>query len=105
MTAAIAKHNDNEPTMGGAAVAAAAAVARAIKASGAIVHVEPEEFRRLLDRNADALVVHAAGGLFSPGHKYLMGYKGLIFYTAASEPMSLSGRCQMVEAKKIWIPG
>ena len=91
--------------MAGAATAAAAAAANAIKASGAIVRVVPEEFRKLLDRNTDALVVHAAGGFFSRGHKYLMGYKGLVFYTVADEPMSLSGRCQLVEAKTIWIPG
>jgi hypothetical protein len=90
--------------MGGAAAAAAAA-AKATKASGAIVRVVPEEFRKLLERNNDALVVHAAEGFFSSGHKYLMGYKGLVFYTVADEPMSLSGRCQVVEAKKIWIPG
>lgn len=90
--------------MAGAA-AAAAAVAQAIKASGAIVKVEPDEFKKLLDRNAEALVVHAPGGFFTPGHKYLMGYKGLMFFTSAADPISLSGRCQVVEAKKIWIPG
>jgi hypothetical protein len=90
--------------MSGAAAAAAAA-AKAIKASGAIVRVAPEEFRKLLDRNSDALVVHSDAGFFSHGHKYLMGYKGLVFYTISSEPMSLSARCQVVEAKKIWLPG
>jgi hypothetical protein len=38
----------------------AAAVARAIKASGAIVRLEPEEFRRILQRREDAFVVRAA---------------------------------------------
>ena len=92
--------------MGGAeaAAAAAAAAAQAIKASGAIVRVEPDEFRKLLNRNADGLVVHAMGGLFSPGHKYLMGYKGLAFYTSSREPVPLPGTCQVVEARKIWIP-
>jgi hypothetical protein len=61
----------------GAAAAAAAAVAKAVKASGAMVRVEPDEFRKLLGHNAQGLVVHAVGGLFSPGHKYLMGYRGL----------------------------
>lgn len=89
----------------GVAAAAAAAVAEAIKASGAIVRVEPNEFRKLLNHNADGLVVHAVGGLFSPGHKYLMGYKGLAFYASAREPIPLPSSCQVVEAKKIWIPG
>ena len=88
----------------GAAAAAAAAVAKAVKASGVIVSVEPDEFRKLLGHNAQGLVVHAVGGLFSPVHKYLMGYKGLAFYTSARETILLPSTCQIVEAKKIWIP-
>ena len=63
------------------------------------------KFRKLLGYNAQGLVVHAVGGLFSPGHKYLMGYKGLAFYTSAREAILLPSTCQIVEAKKIWIPG
>ena len=93
--------------MNGAAVAAAAAaaVAKAIKASGAIVRVDPGEFQKLLNHNPEGLVVHAVGGMFSPGHKYLMGYKGLTFYTSAREAIPLPSTCQVVEAEKIWIPG
>ena len=89
----------------GPVAAAAAAGAKAVKASGAIVRVEPDEFRKLLGQNAQGLVVHALGGLFSPRHKYLMGYKGLAFYTSAREAIPLPSTCQIVEAKKIWIPG
>lgn len=88
-----------------AAAAAAAAVAKAIKASGAIVRVEPDEFQKLLVHNAQGLVVHTFGGLFFRRHKYLMGYKGLAFYTSARDPISMPSTCQIVEAKKIWIPG
>ena len=90
---------------GGGAAAAAAAAAAAIKASGAIVQVEPDEFRKLLNQNPDGLVVHAEGGLFSTQHKYLMGYKGLVFHTVTGDPISLPATCQVVEAGKIWIPG
>ena len=90
--------------MTGAAAAAAAAAARAIKASGAIVRVEPGEFQKLLKRNVDGLVVHAEGRVFSRGHKYLMGFKGLTFYTTSREAISLPGKCDVVEARKIWIP-
>ena len=89
----------------GAAAAAAAAVAKAIKASGAIVRVEPDEFQKLLSHNAQGLVVHAVGGLFSRRDQYLMGYKGLAFYTSSREAMLVPSTCQIVEAKKIWIPG
>ena len=86
------------------AAAAAAAIARAIKASGAIVQVDPEDFQRLLNENEEALVVHAPGWTLSPGHKYLMGYKGLTFYTKAREPIAMHRGCRVIEAKKIWVP-
>ena len=88
-----------------AGAAAAAAIAKAIKASGAIVRVEPDEFRKLLDRNAQGLVVHAVGGLFSTRHRYIMGYKGLAFYTSTREAILPPSTCEIVEAKRIWIPG
>ena len=90
--------------MAGGAAAAAAAAAQAIKASGAIVHVEADEFRKLLNQNTDGLVVHAMGGFLQKKHKYLMGYKGVVFYTATDDPISVAPRCQVVEAGKIWIP-
>jgi hypothetical protein len=89
----------------GAAAAAAAAAAKAIKASGTIVKVEPDEFRKLLGYNVQGLVVHAMGGVIFQAHRYLMGYKGLAFYTSAREPIPLPATCQIVEAEKIWIPG
>lgn len=89
---------------GAGAAAAAAAIARAIKASGAIVRVEPSEFRKLLGHEPDGLVVHAPGGLFRNRHKYLMGYRGLVFYASTGEPIQIPGRCQVVEAKRIWVP-
>lgn len=90
---------------GAAAAAAAAAVAQAVKASGAIVKVVPEEFQKLLDQNAQGLVVHAVRSFFSTRHKYIMGFKGLAFYTSAREPLNVPRGCQIVEAKRIWIPG
>jgi hypothetical protein len=88
----------------GGAVAAAAALARAIKASGAIVHVEVGEFQKLLNRNPEALVVHAPGGFLSRGHKYLTSYKGLAFYARSREVLILPSTCEVVEAGKIWVP-
>jgi hypothetical protein len=90
--------------MGGAAAAAAAAAMRAVKASGAIVNMAPEDFQRLMEQNAQGVLVHAQGKYFSRKHKYLMGYRGLAFYTASREPLSVPRAVQVVEAKKIWIP-
>ena len=89
----------------GAAAAAAAAIAQAIKASGVLVTVTPSDFQNLVQRQRDALVVHAVGGFFSTNYQYLMGYKGLAFYTKSSEPLVLPAGTELVQAKNIWIPG
>jgi hypothetical protein len=92
---------------GGAAAgaAAAAAIAEAIKASGAIVRVEPEAFEAILQRATAPLVVHATGGFFSTNYQYLTSYKGLAFYTKASQPLDLPKGAEVILAQKIWIPG
>ena len=35
----------------------------------------------------------------------LCGYKGLAFYADSGNPIELPGTCEVVRAKKIWIPG
>jgi hypothetical protein len=90
---------------GATAGAAAAAIAQAIKASGVIVHVEPEDFVTLLRRQSGALVVHATGGFFSTNYRYLTSYKGLAFFTKAATPLDLPLGTELVQAKAIWIPG
>jgi hypothetical protein len=66
----------------GAAGAAAAAIAQAIKASGVIIHVEPDDFVGILRRQPGALVVQATGGFFSTSYRYLTSYKWLAFFCA-----------------------
>jgi hypothetical protein len=85
--------------------AAAAAIAQAIKASGVLVTVAPADFLVLLQRQRDALVVHATGGIFSTNYQYLMSYKGLAFFTKSPEPLVLPAGTEMVQAKCISIPG
>ena len=86
------------------AAAAAAAIAQAIKASGVLVQLLPEEFSKLLAIADEPLVVHApARGMFARRHRYLMSYRGLAFYTASLEPLDLGG-ADVIIAKSIWIP-
>jgi hypothetical protein len=87
---------------GGAA--AGAAIANAVKASGAIIRVEPQEFRKIVDRAETPLIVTATGGLFTKHYKYLTNYKGLFFYTKSAERMQFSSRAEFVNAWKIWMP-
>jgi hypothetical protein len=89
---------------GAAAAAAHHAMVNAVKASGTLVRVEPEAFAMILSKMRDALVVHAEGGLFSTNYQYLTSYKGLTFFTKSPQPLSLPGGCEVVVAKKIWMP-
>lgn len=89
---------------GGASAANYAAIAQAIKASGAIVHVEPEDFNLILTRADKPLVVAAQGGFIKTSYQYLTGYKGLIFFTRSSSALQLDSRVEIINAKKIWIP-
>jgi hypothetical protein len=79
-------------------------IAHAVKASGAIVRVEPEEFLKLLGRGDEPLVVTAPGGLLSGGHEYLTPYKGLIFFTSSPKPLDLPPSTERVDAERIWVP-
>jgi hypothetical protein len=89
--------------MNGAA-AAAAAIAEATKASGAIVRVEPEGFRRILERSPEPLVVMAPGRILHRYH-YLTSYKGLTFYTVSKARLDLPADAELVTAERIWVPG
>jgi hypothetical protein len=89
----------------GAAGAAAAAIAQAIKASGAIVSLEPDEFNKILAKSEKPLVVIARGGLVKPNYQYLTAYKGLIFFTTSKTELLLPGSAEVILSRKIWIPG
>ncbi len=91
--------------MAAAGAAAAAAIADAIKASGVLVRIAPEEFAKVLRLVKDPLVVTAEGGLFGKSYQYLMSYKGLAFFTKSSEPMTLPVDAEVVRANRISIPG
>jgi hypothetical protein len=85
---------------GGAA--AYGAIAQAIKASGAIVKVEPEYFLQILKK--ESLVVLCKGGLIKANFQYLTGYKGLVFFTKSTTPLALPGDVELITAKQIWVP-
>ncbi len=85
--------------------AAAAASVQAIKASGVVVRVEPNDFLDLLKRQSKPLVVHATGGFISTSYLYLTSYKGLAFFTKASRPLDLPSDAELVQAKSISVPG
>jgi hypothetical protein len=85
--------------------AAAAAIAQAVKASGVVLTLRPEEFAKLLTHLKDPLIVIAEGGLFRKNFKYMVSYKGLAFFTKSAEALALPSGAEVVSADRIWIPG
>jgi hypothetical protein len=90
---------------GATAAGTAAAIAQAIKASGAIVNVDPDAFLTIIGRGDNLAVVIAEGGIFRKNYKYLTAYKGLFFFTKSSTPLQLPSRIELITARTIWIPG
>ena len=91
--------------MGAEAAAIAAMIANAIKASGTVVRIEPEEFAKILKKVEAPLVIYAEGGMISTNYQYLVSYKGFAFFCKADEPIELPKKVEVVVADKIWIPG
>ncbi len=85
--------------------AAAAAIIKAIKASGVIIRLDADEFRKLIMRVPDPLVVIAETGIFSTKYQYLTSYKGLAFHTKTRTRLDLPAGAEVVSSGRIWIPG
>jgi hypothetical protein len=88
-----------------AGAAAAAAIAQAIKASGVIVRVTPEDFENILRKSDKPLVICATGGFISTNYQYMTSYKGFAFFTKRPAPLMFSPKVETIVAQKIWIPG
>ncbi len=86
------------------AAAIAAAIAQAIRASGVLVRVSPDDFQKILRRVEQPLVIRATGGLFTSNHQYLTSYKGFAFFTKSSTEIILPVGTETIVANKIWIP-
>ena len=91
-------------TTGSEAAAVAAAIANAIKASGAIVSIEPEGFLKIAAKVNNPLIVVARGGWPQKNYQYLTSYKGLIFFTKSRDPIVLQPNVEIVSANTIWVP-
>ncbi len=89
----------------GAVVAAqAAAIAQAIKASGSIVKVEPQDFATIIQRAIKPVIVRSTAGIFRTKFRYLTNYKGLTFFTTSDSELYVPAEAEIINAQKIWIP-
>jgi hypothetical protein len=91
--------------MGAEAAVIAHMIAEAVKASGTVVRIEPEEFVKILKKIEAPLVVYAEGGMISTNYQYMVSYKGFAFFCKADAPIQLPKKAEVVIADKIWIPG
>ena len=89
---------------GEAAVSAAGAVVQAIKGSGAIVNLAPNDFLALISRCSSPLVVMAKGKFSSTKYQYLTSYKGIAFFTKSPAPLDLPMDVERIIADKMWLP-
>jgi hypothetical protein len=92
-------------TGAGAAAAAAAAIANAIKAHGGIIKLEPDEFKKILNKADKPLVAFAEGGFWGKNYQYMTNYKGLFFFCKTKEAIHLPGTVETIMCEKIMIPG
>jgi hypothetical protein len=90
--------------MSGAVAAAAAAQANAIKSSGVIVRVPPPVFLAILEKQNEAMLVHAQGGFLQKHERYLTSYKGLAFFTRSEQPLPIPEHVEQIEAAKLSLP-
>jgi hypothetical protein len=90
--------------MAAGAVAAHAALANALKASGVVVRLEIADWLKILERTERPLVVVGTGGVFRKHNQYLTSYRGLAFFATSKEAIVLPPRCEIVQAKTISIP-
>jgi hypothetical protein len=89
---------------GAESAAAVAAMIQAVKASGVIVRVRPEEFQKIVNKTESPLVVIAQPTFWSKRYSYLTSYRGLAFFAKSPEMLILPGKCEVVAAGKIWVP-
>jgi len=88
-----------------ASTVAANAAARAIKASGAVLKLDPTEFSRILAQTVDPLIVVSPCGYKKRKVKYLVSWKGFVFYCESKEQMVPPKGAVTILADKVWIPG
>lgn len=89
---------------GGAAGGAAAAMASAIKASGSIVQVEPEDFMKILSKIENPIIVFAKKKVFKTKYQLMTHYRGFTFYALFEQPPNPDSKWEIISAKKIWVP-
>lgn len=88
----------------GGAAAAQAAIQNAIKASGAIVRIEAEDFKNLISKMENGLVIEKLATGWVSNYKYSTSYKGFIFYCKSKEQIVVPTRLEKINTRQLWVP-
>jgi hypothetical protein len=83
---------------------AAYAAWQAIKASGALIEVDPQTFQLLLARAEAPLVVAIEQRILWTRYQYIVGYRGLVFFTRSKTVIQLPGKAEVIQARRAWLP-
>jgi len=86
---------------------AAANAIKAIRASGAIVQIEPSSFLAILDKLESPLVVTSQSkDLFfrKYQYQYMTNYKGFVLITESNKILQLPEKTELIKAERIWLP-
>ncbi len=76
----------------------------ALKACGSIIHLEADDFEKLLSTIASPFLVMAEGGVFSTHYKYVLPHKGLTFYCKSKDELRLPPNTDFIRAKSVIVP-
>ena len=72
---------------------------------GTTVTLDPADFKAILDKQDQPLVVIQKSGFFVTEYRYLTSYKGLAFYTKSGEQLALPPGTELVRARSMYLPG
>ena len=74
------------------------------KTIGPMVFLTPSDFRELLAKMDQPLVISSKQGVFRTRYHYLLNYRGFFFHCRDKNQMTLPTHCHEIKANKIWIP-
>ncbi len=79
-------------------------IAGEAKASGVVIHLEPQDFASVVEKVENPLVIIARTGIRRRKYQYLTSYKGMIFVAESEVPLQLAKNVELINASKTWVP-
>lgn len=71
---------------------------------GPIIVIHEKQFREIVEKNPELLVITTFGGFPSGKHRYMISYKGFYFFTKSSSQLRLPESTEIMQVEEIAIP-